>query len=176
MKLNLGCGKDIRMGYVNLDFVAAPGIDVIWDLEKFPYPFEDNTFDEVYAANIIEHLTDAKKTIIELHRICKNNAIMKINVPHAMTPLAWGDITHKRVFSSESFKHYVLGSEGDTLETDLILFSERKLELKFLRSTYLTLIPQLVNRSFKTQGFFERLCPPFIIPYGAHFELKVLKK
>ena len=48
-KLNFGCGKDIREGWVNLDCVALPGIDAIHDLNKFPLPFEDNSFDECSA-------------------------------------------------------------------------------------------------------------------------------
>ena len=41
MKLNLGCGKDIRHGYVNLDIVNYGG-NQIHDINAFPYPFEDN--------------------------------------------------------------------------------------------------------------------------------------
>jgi len=43
-KLHLGCGKIIKEGYVNLDIQKLPGVDVIHDLNKFPYPFKDNSF------------------------------------------------------------------------------------------------------------------------------------
>ena len=48
MKLNLGCGRDIREGYVNLDKAGLDGVDVVHDLNVFPYPFEDNEFDEIH--------------------------------------------------------------------------------------------------------------------------------
>jgi len=55
MKLNIGCGKDLKEGYVNLDVVNYGG-NQIHDLNKFPYPFEENTFDEIYASKYM-HLT-----------------------------------------------------------------------------------------------------------------------
>ena len=42
MKLNLGCGKDIKEGYINLDIVDYGG-NQIHDINKFPYPFADTT-------------------------------------------------------------------------------------------------------------------------------------
>ena len=43
-KLNIGCGKDLKPGYVNLDIVDYGG-NMIHDINSFPYPFEENTFD-----------------------------------------------------------------------------------------------------------------------------------
>ena len=51
MKLNLGCGKDIKTGYINLDIVDYGGNE-IHDITTFPYPFEDNTFEEIYASHV----------------------------------------------------------------------------------------------------------------------------
>ena len=51
-KLNLGCGTDIRPHYVNSDVAALDGVDTVHDLESFPYPFEDNTYDEIVAINV----------------------------------------------------------------------------------------------------------------------------
>jgi predicted SAM-dependent methyltransferase len=56
MKLNIGCGKKILEGYVNLDKIKLPGVDVVQDLNKYPWEFQDNTFDEIYADNVMEHL------------------------------------------------------------------------------------------------------------------------
>ncbi len=85
MKLNLGCFNDIKEGYVNLDKGRFNvGVDVIHDLENFPYPFKDNTFKKVYARCILEHISVNKrvKVLSELHRICKDKAIIHIEVSY----------------------------------------------------------------------------------------------
>ena len=57
-KINLGCGNKIKKGYLNLDFIKTEGTDIVYDLNQYPWPFPENTFDEVYASHILEHLGD----------------------------------------------------------------------------------------------------------------------
>ncbi len=71
MKLNLGCGKDIKEGYVNLDIVDYGG-NQIHNINSFPYPFPDNYFDEIFASHILEHIDNFNKTITELYRALQN--------------------------------------------------------------------------------------------------------
>ena len=60
MKLNLGCGKNIKEGYINIDKVKE-GADIIHDLEVYPYPFEDNKFDQISSNwRILEACFDVK--------------------------------------------------------------------------------------------------------------------
>jgi ubiquinone/menaquinone biosynthesis C-methylase UbiE len=97
-KLNIGCGTDIKEGYVNLDSSRLKGVSVVHDLNKFPYPFKDNEFDLIEANHIIEHLNDIPKVLRELWRISKPKAMIKIRVPHYASPGAWFDLTHKHPF------------------------------------------------------------------------------
>jgi len=149
-KLNLGCGKHILPGFINLDFINALGVDVVHDLNKFPYPFEDNTFDHIKAINIIEHLKDPEKVIRELNRIAKPNATMEIVVPHYSSHIAWYDMTHVRPFSLKSLEVYNVDSKDDfstLLNTDtkirfrvettpLMFFGWRLLGLKHLAKRF----------------------------------------
>jgi len=52
--LNLGCGITPIRGWVNADLYNEP--DVQFDLRD-PWPFEDNSFNTVYAAHTLEHFT-----------------------------------------------------------------------------------------------------------------------
>ena len=107
MKLNIGCGRDIRKGWINLDMVKSEGVDVVHNLEKFPYPFKNNFFEEIYAAHIIEHLENPYKFMRELWRISKKNAKIIIKTPHFSNGvLSWSDLTHKRTFSALSFYNF----------------------------------------------------------------------
>jgi len=98
-KLHIGCGSDIKEGYVNLDFLKLLGVDVVHDLEKFPWPFEDDTFDEVYTAHTLEHLNNLENVLKELKRVCKNGAIIKIMASHFSCGVTYRDPTHKIFFS-----------------------------------------------------------------------------
>ncbi|GIU68450.1 MAG: hypothetical protein KatS3mg093_337 [Candidatus Parcubacteria bacterium] len=106
MKLNLGCGKDVLEGWINCDIIKTKGVNKVFDLNKFPYPFKTNSVDEVRMFHILEHLDDPDKVIRELWRICKGGAKVEIRVPHFSSPLAWGDLTHRRPFSCWSLNHY----------------------------------------------------------------------
>ena len=113
MKLNLGCGRAVKKGYVNLDFVKLPGVDVVHDLDSFPYPFKANTFDEIYVDNVLEHLNDIVAVMAELHRISKKGAVIKIIVPYFHYHGAYQDPTHKHFFTLDTFDYFVKGSNYD---------------------------------------------------------------
>lgn len=105
-KLNLGCGKDVKEGYVNLDKINLRGVDVIHDLTKFPYPFKDNTFDEIFAQSILEHLPNTVRVMEELHRISKPRAKIIVIVPYYHSRVAFDDPTHISFFTYRSFNHF----------------------------------------------------------------------
>ncbi len=106
MKLNLGAGLNIKEGWVNVDFIPDNGADIIHNLEEFPYPFKDNSVDEILMDNVLEHLEDTIKVMKELYRISKPNALITIIVPHYSGCMAFGHLTHKRFFGSGSFKNF----------------------------------------------------------------------
>lgn len=81
-KLNLGCGADKKEGYVNIDVNPLVNPDVVHDLNKLPYPFPDNTFDQIEAFHILEHLDKPFVIMKELHRILKPGGRLHIKVPH----------------------------------------------------------------------------------------------
>jgi SAM-dependent methyltransferase len=91
LKLNLGCGKDIREGYVNVDIYG----DVVnHDLNVKPWPFENDCADEILLHNVLEHLPDTCSVMRELYRVCKDGAIVHIAVPHPLHDDFISDPTH----------------------------------------------------------------------------------
>ncbi|MGE5364375.1 MAG: class I SAM-dependent methyltransferase [Bacteroidota bacterium] len=105
MKLNLGCGRDIKEGYINLDIVDYGG-NMVCDITKFPYPFDDNVFDEVYASHVLEHLDNFHKTISELYRILKPGGILVVYAPFFLNTKYFGEPDHKIPFSIRTFDNY----------------------------------------------------------------------
>lgn len=133
-KLNLGCGEDIKEGYINLDFLKLKGVDKVHNLNKFPYPFKDNTFDEVYCSHVLEHLDDFIGVMRELKRICKPGAKIVIRVPHFSCGVSYRDPTHKRLFSYFTYNYFT-----DECFYDLPKFNISHRKLNFTRLAF----PQL---------------------------------
>lgn len=101
MKLNLGSGQNPLPGYINVDKFGSP--DLLHDLEKFPYPWETNSIDEIVMHHILEHLGERTETFLgiikELYRICKPDALIKITVPHPRHDAFISDPTHVRIIN-----------------------------------------------------------------------------
>jgi predicted SAM-dependent methyltransferase len=104
-KLNLGCGRDLKEGYTNLDIVDYGG-NQVHDLNSFPYPFEANSFDEIFASHVLEHLNDFNKAITELYRILKPGGILIVYAPFFLNTKYFGDPDHKIPFSIRTFDNY----------------------------------------------------------------------
>lgn len=100
LKLNLGCGGKISEGWVNVDKYDYYAVDVVHDLETFPYPFDDNSCNEILMNHVLEHLggsTDVFNNIMkELYRVCCHDAVIRINVPHPRHDHFLSDPTHVR--------------------------------------------------------------------------------
>ena len=79
-RLNLGCGDKKREGYTNVDLCGDP--DLTCDLNVFPWPFADNSVDEVFSEHFLEHVMDYEKTVWEMHRILKPGGLLHFKVPH----------------------------------------------------------------------------------------------
>ena len=106
LKLNLGAGKDIREGYINADFRSIAGVNMVFDFDKFPYPFKDNTFEEIICFHVLEHLENIPKVITELHRIGKPGCKIHIKVPYYNHPCMWVDCTHKHGFTRDTLNDF----------------------------------------------------------------------
>jgi SAM-dependent methyltransferase len=109
LKLNLGCGKVIRPGWVNHDIMPGDGVDVIYDLETCgiePFPLADDTVDEIHAAHLIEHIDRVLPFMQEMWRIARNGCVFDLRLPFGATDMAWADPTHKRPYYIRSFDYF----------------------------------------------------------------------
>ena len=105
-RLNLGCGNEILESYVNADIVPLEGVDVICDLSRFPWPFQDGEFDEVRGKDVLEHLPDTIKVMEEIHRITKVGGKVFLSVPYWNCWEAVTDPTHIRQFNELTFEFF----------------------------------------------------------------------
>jgi SAM-dependent methyltransferase len=109
MKLDLACGDNKREGFLGVDRVKLPSVDQVVDLEKFPWPWEDNSVDEIWCSHYIEHTKSLIKFMDECFRILKIGAQMTVVAPYYSHMRAWQDPTHRRAISEASFLYYNKG-------------------------------------------------------------------
>jgi hypothetical protein len=107
MRLNLGCGGNKFPGWLNVDKFATCEPDQVVDLEQFPWPWADNSVDEIIMWHVLEHLGAETAVyfgvIKELYRVCRDGASISIAVPHPRHDSFLSDPTHVRPILPESF-------------------------------------------------------------------------
>lgn len=106
VKVDFGCGNSKKEGFIGVDSIPLSGVDIIHDLNKFPYPFENDTIDEIWMDNVLEHLDKPLSVMEELYRISKNNAVVNIAVPYFRSLYSVIDPTHKNFFSVYWFYYF----------------------------------------------------------------------
>lgn len=107
MKLNLGSGGRPLENYVNVDKNAkAPKVDIVFDLDYYPWPFKTESVGEVLMSQCLEHLVDHNRAMKEVHRILTKGGVARISVPHFTWQFAYHDPTHKHFFGYNTFFYY----------------------------------------------------------------------
>lgn len=173
MKLNLGSGNKLIKDAINVDnYPYSPDI-FVRDLSVFPWPWEDNVAEEVHAYMFLEHVTNLVTTMNEIHRICKNGAILHLTVPYWTGPNTWDDPTHVRAFTAQTFHWFTSDPSNSTY---VAAWSNRR-EWKVLRSKiqvsaalpFLDLVPRLLGPLY--ERFFAHLIPA----QGLAVDMQVVK-
>ncbi len=100
-------GNESWRELVTLDINADHKPDVVHDLNVRPLPFADNTFDEIHAYEVLEHLGQQGdwrgffEEWSEWWRILKPGGTIFATSPHHGSPWAWGDPGHTRIVGGE---------------------------------------------------------------------------
>ncbi|MFX0036490.1 MAG: methyltransferase domain-containing protein [Candidatus Hermodarchaeota archaeon] len=177
MKLNVGCGNDIREGWINLDIIKSEGVDVVHDLNKIPLPFEDNSFDYILCKDVLEHVNYVT-LMNELHRTLKKGGILRIRVPHFTSKSNYADPTHINLFSSNTF-YYFTKQLQFSYGRKVKLFSKILLQIKLEKFKNILLkflfnfLERWINKSSRHQYAYERT---FLRTFPAECIEVILKK
>lgn len=163
-KLHLGCGEIKKEGYINVDWKESLKPDIVHDLNKLPYPFEDSSFEAIEAVHILEHLNKPFETMKELHRLLKHGGKLLIKVPHFSRGFTHAehehgfDVTFPYYFNVDFDKSGFVGFE----------FEIKKIKLKWMTFFHLMsdmgygkiviFILRIIN---KIISFFANLSPAF---------------
>lgn len=110
MRLNLGCGRQAKPGWVNLDLSDQVDADVVHDLDVGPWPFGAESVSAIEAHDVFEHVENAVLFMTECHRILAPFKYLHIHTPHYLSPDAFTDPTHRRFPTEHTFDYWVPGT------------------------------------------------------------------
>jgi len=129
MKINLGCGTDIREGWINVDCNEFPGVNIIQDLDEFPWKLEDNSAEVIIAFDILEHVKEPIKFLEEIQRILKPGGVAEIRVPHYKFKGAYWNFGHRNFYHEDAIEWIT-----NIVSSDL---SDKNLNFKLLQKKVL---------------------------------------
>ncbi len=97
-------------GYTNVDLLPLDGVDVVADLNRKPWPFEDSQFELILCNHYLEHVADIVLTMEELHRIGEPGALVVFRTPYFANYESFRDPTHRWHLTLDSLDYFVEGN------------------------------------------------------------------
>lgn len=172
--LDVGCGVNKYPGAIGVDRNARTRADVLCDLDHFPYPFRDDSFDQLRAVHVIEHVSDVIRTVEEFHRLVRDGGSIHIVTPHYTDFSSFCDPTHRWHLNSFSLRYFGQDNAGYGYYSTARL-RETSVRLKLLQLWRLLGFEWLVNASPRFRRFWEYYLCFVIRGKVIEWDLKVIK-
>jgi predicted SAM-dependent methyltransferase len=125
--LDVGCGNSKIPGAVGIDRVPGPQVDVVHDLNTFPWPLASDRFQIIKLWSVLEHLEDILGTLEEVYRVARPGATVLVGTPHFSSANAYTDPTHHHFLSARFIDYFV---EGTELSTEYGFYSKARFRLE----------------------------------------------
>lgn len=171
-------------GRVTLDIMDIPDIDVVCDLNEGLNFLPDNSVDEIYSANSLEHIERFIPLMQEIHRVLKPDGKKHLVVPHHSNPYHYSDPTHKQFFGYYTF--YYFSDDQKRLRRKVpSYYFKQKFNVEYIRLIFQTpfvalrpvakIFGWLVNINHYTQEFYEFHLTWMFPCYGLEVILRPVK-
>ncbi len=172
--LDVGCGLRKLPGAIGIDRNPASAADVLCDLDRFPYPFADSSFDRLEAVHVIEHVADVIRTMEEFHRLVRPGGRVRLVTPHYTDFSSFCDPTHRWHLNSFSFRYFGPDHGGFGYYSPA-KFREIFVRLRLLALWRLLGMEFVVNHSRRLRLFWEHYLCFLVRGKVIEFEFEVLK-
>ena len=108
IRLDIGCGEGKQPNWIGMDLRKVKGVDVVHDVQKFPYPFKDNACFQILLSHLWEHIEPKFRITMmnELWRIMKPEGQLLIAVPYYLSFGACQDPTHYTCPNEATFTYF----------------------------------------------------------------------
>jgi predicted SAM-dependent methyltransferase len=108
IRLDVGCGSQKQSGYVGMDIRKIPGVDIVHDAQKFPYPIPSNCCHTVLLSHLWEHIEPKYRIdlVNEIWRIMQPDGQLLISCPYYASFGACQDPTHYTCPNEATFTYF----------------------------------------------------------------------
>lgn len=151
-KLNLGCGFDVREGYLNIDPNGFHGPDLIADvrdLEMLPSGY----YEEIIAEEVLEHIPrkETKRTLLEWNRLLRTNGMLKIRVPNLIGLVSlFAREEYQTIGKQEELVQRLFGTQNYEGDSHCTVFTEMLLRYYLNRTGFL-----IADMSVRDEWLFD---------------------
>lgn len=104
-------------GFIGVDKRKLNDEDIVFDLDKPDWPFEDGSVGVFRAQDALEHMKDPVNTMKEIHRCLAPFGWAMIEVPSTDGRGAFQDPTHVSFWNSNSFWYYTQANQAQFIGT-----------------------------------------------------------
>lgn len=106
--LDIGCGDNKQPNFVGMDKRPLAGVDIVHDLEVFPYPIEDGVCVTVVGSHIVEHIKPWLMIdfMNEIWRILKVGGKVAFSLPYALSYGFVQDPTHCNPCNETTWEYF----------------------------------------------------------------------
>ena len=107
--LDIGCGGNKQAeNFVGMDKRALPGVDLVHDVEVFPWPLEDDSVHLAVCSHLLEHIKPwlTIDFFNEAWRVLQPDAQLVIAVPYGVSGGFQQDPTHCNIVIETTFQYF----------------------------------------------------------------------
>ena len=106
--LDIGCGSNKRKGFIGMDKRQVDGVDIVHDLEVFPYPLDDESCLTIVGSHIVEHIKPWLMIdfMNELWRLLKPEGQLALSMPYGVSYGYVQDPTHCNPCNEATWQYF----------------------------------------------------------------------
>lgn len=116
--LDIGCGENKQPGFVGMDIRDLEGVDIVHDVEEYPWPLPNECVKAAVASHLVEHINPHRFGFInfmnEVWRVMMVGGEFAIGTPHGRSNGFIQDPTHCNPCNETTWSYFApLSSRPD---------------------------------------------------------------
>lgn len=117
IKIDLSGSIEPQHGFINVDYVPSKNVDIVFDLQKYPWPMPEGIATLIVAGGIISHINRENfgfiKFMDECWKVLRVGGQIMISTPYAVSTGFWTDPTNVNGCTEHTWSYF------DPLATNL---------------------------------------------------------